>query len=187
MKLKIQNSLLQHVIRRRNSYLAIACCSLLLNILLGIGIIFLVGREKIILVPPNITATFWVKNNHVSAEYLAEMSHFFAFLRFNNTPATMENQREILLRYVSPEYYETLKIELINEANHMTKERISTIFFPIDIKTDVKHLEVLVTGDLLTTVGTNQLPARRSTYKISYKYNNYRLLIKKLSEVNSHG
>jgi len=183
MKLKIQNSLLQHVIRRRNGYLAMACCSLLLNILLGIGVISLVGREKVILVPPTVSTTFWVKNNQVSAEYLAEMSHFFAFLRFNNTPVTMENQREILLRYVSPEYYESLKIELISEANRIVKDRISTAFYPIDIKIDAKHLEALVIGDLRTTIGTNELPAKRCTYKISYKYNNYRLLIKKLVEV----
>ncbi len=183
MKLRIRNSLLQYVIKRRNSYLAIACCSLLLNVLLGIGIISMVGREKVILVPPSVSSKFWVKSDHVSSEYLAEMSHFFTLLRFNNTPATMESQREVLLRYISPEYYEKLKIELINEATSMTKERVSTVFYPVDIKTDVKHLEVLVTGDLLTTVGTNQLPVKRSTYKISYKYNNYRLLIKKLIEV----
>ena len=186
MKLRIQSSLLQYVIKRRNSYLVIACCSLFLNILLGIGVVSMVGREKIILVPPGMATTFWVKNNQVSVDYLSEMSLFFALLRFNNTPATVENQREVLLRYVSPEYYEALKVELINEANHMTKERISTVLYPVDIKVDAKHLEALVIGDLFTTVGTNQLPVKRSTYKISYKYNNYRLLIKKLLEIKPH-
>jgi conjugal transfer pilus assembly protein TraE len=183
MKIQIQKSLLQYVIRHRNSYLAIACGSLLLNILLGIGMISMVGHEKIVLVPPQISQTFWVGHNYVSSEYLSEMSHFFATIRFNILPATVENLREILLRYVSPEYYESLKIELINEAERMTKEHISTAFYPVDIKTDVKHLEALVTGDLITTIGTNQLPVKRVIYRISYSHNNYRLLVKKLTEV----
>ena len=186
MKIQIQKSLLQYVIKRRNGYLAIACCSLLLNILLGIGMISMIGHEKIILVPPKIAQSFWISNTNVSAEYLLEMSHFFTTLRFNVTPITAENQREILLRYVSPEYYESLKIDLVNEADRMGKEHISTIFYPVEIKTNIKHLEALVTGDLITTVGNNQLPIKRVIYKISYGNNNYRLLVKKLTEVKPH-
>lgn len=183
MKIQIQKSLLQYVIRHRNGYLAIACGSLLLNILLSIGMISMIGHEKIILVPPKIAQTFWVGHNDISPEYLSEMSHFFVALRFNIAPSTIENQQEILLRYVSPEYYESLKVELINEAGRMTREHITTTFYPVDVKVDTRHLEALVTGDLLTTVGANQLPVRRVIYKISYSHNNYRLLVKKLIEV----
>ena len=185
MKLQIQKSLLQYVIRHRNGYLAIACGSLLLNILLSIGMISMIGHEKIILVPPKISQTFWVGHNDISPEYLSEMSHFFTTLRFNITPSTIESQRETLLRYVSPEYYESLKVELINEAGHMTRDHINTIFYPVDIKVDTKNLDALVTGDLLTTVGANPLPVRRVTYLVSYSHNNYRLLVKKLVEVKN--
>lgn len=183
MKLKIQNSLLQYVIRHRNGYLVIACGSLLLNILLGIGIISMIGKEKIILIPPGISQTFWIGHNDISPEYLTEMSHFFTVLRFNITPGNTDNQRETLLRYVSPEYYESLKTELINEAESMTRDHISTIFYPVDVKVNTKHTEALVTGDLITIVGTNQLPAKRVIYRITYSHNNYRLLVKKLVEV----
>ena len=183
MKLKVHNSLLQHAINRRNGYLVIACVSLVLNILLGIGIISMVGREKVILVPPKISETFWVKSNSVSAEYLSEMSTFISLLRFNLNPGSSESQRDTLLRYMSPEYYESLKVELINEATSMAKDHVTTAFYPVDIKTDVKRLQTLVTGDLLTTVGTNQLPIRRVVYKISFSQNNYRLLVKNLIEV----
>jgi conjugal transfer pilus assembly protein TraE len=186
MRMEIQKSLLQHVIGRRNGYLAIACGSLLLNMLLSVGVILMVGREKIVLVPPKIEQTFWVGHNSVSQEYLSEMSHFFATLRFNIKPNAIGGQREVLLRYVSPEYYESLKVELVNEVARMTKEHITTAFFPVEIKTDVKHLEALITGDLITTIGANQLPVRRVTYKISYGNNNYRLLVKKLIEVKLH-
>lgn len=186
MKIQIQKSLLQYAISRRNGYLAIACGSLFLNILLGIGMLSMMGHERVVLVPPRISQTFWVEHNNISSEYLSEMSYFFAVLRFSITPSTVENQRETLLRYVSPEYYETLKIELINEAEKMTKEHISTVFYPADIKVDTKHLEALITGDLITTIGTNQLPVKRAIYKIGYSHNNYRLLVKKLIEVKAN-
>lgn len=186
MKIQIQKSLLQQMIGHRNGYLVLACGSLLLNILLGVGMVMTAGHEKIILVPPQIEQTFWVRHNAVSPEYLSEMSNFFVVLRFNLTPTTIENQRNILLRYVSPEYFDTLKIELINEAERMTKEHITTAFYPVDVKVDAGHLETLITGDLITTIGVNQLPARRVIYKISYTHNNYRLLVKKLIEVSPH-
>ena len=183
MKLKVQTSFLQHVIRRRNGYLALASGSLLLNVLLGIALISMIGREKIILLPPRISQTFWVEHGDVSPEYLAEMGQFFTTLRFNVAANNAEMQRDMLLHYVSPEYYTALKIELINEAAQMAKNRVSSVFYPVDIKTDIKRLEVLVTGDLLTTIGNNQLPVKRITYKVSYSHNNYRLLVKKLTEV----
>lgn len=182
MRLKIQKSLLQYAIRRRNGYLAIACGSIFLNVLLGIALISMVGREKIIIVPPNITQTFWVKSSVVAPEYLAEMSHFFTTLRFNITPSIAENQRAVLLRYVSPEYYEALKIQLIHEAQQMTQDHISSAFYPVDIKVNAKRLEVLVIGDLIATIGSNQMPAKRVTYKIIYKHNNHRLLVKQFEE-----
>lgn len=183
MKLRAQKSLLQHAIRQRNGYLAIVCGSLLLNLVLGLGLISTIGREKIVIVPPKVTQSFWVNSSLVSSEYLAEMSHFFVMLRFNVAPATAKEQQEMLLRYVGPEYYESLKIQLLNEAESMMKDRISNAFYPVDIKIDARSLEALVIGDLVSTVGTNKTPTKRVTYKISYKYNNHRLLVKQFTEV----
>lgn len=186
MKRIVQKSLLQYVIRHRNGYLAVACGSLFLNILLSFGVITMAGHEKIIIVPPKISQSFWVTESEVSPEYLVEMSHFFASLRFNITPSNAENQREMLLRYVSPEYYEGLKVELITESERIAKEHISTVFYPVDTKVDTRHLTTLIIGDLLSTVGTNTLPSQRVTYKITYKYNEGRLLVKSFEEVKSH-
>lgn len=183
MKIQIQKSLLQYVIKRRNAYLAIACGSLLLNILLGMGMFSMIGRERVIIVPPKISQSFWISKSKVSPEYLSEMSHFFATLRFNITPSIVESQRDILLRYVAPEYYELLKMQLIKEGQEMAKNHITTAFYPVDIKVNAKHLEVLIIGDLVSTIGSNQLPAKRITYKIIYGYNNHRLLVKQFIEV----
>jgi type IV conjugative transfer system protein TraE len=184
MKRILQKSLLQNVVRNRNGYLAISCGSLVINILLSIGLLFTIGKEKIVFVPPKIPQTFWVSHSDVSTEYLSEMSYFFSSLRFNITPVNADNQRETLLRYVCPEYFESLKIQLINEAEKISKEHINLAFYPIDIKVNHNKLEARVTGDLVSTVGIHQLPSQRVSYKIIYNYNSGRLLVKSFMEDN---
>jgi conjugal transfer pilus assembly protein TraE len=186
MKRLVQKSLLQYVIRHRNGYLTLACGSLLLNILLSLGMISLVGHERVIIVPPSISKTFWVDYNTVSPEYLYEMSLFFVGLRFDMTPSNAENQREVMLRYVSPEYYDSLKTQLINEAKQMSQEHISTAFYPNDVRVDAKHLTTLVIGDLASTVGTNSLPNQHVIYKITYGYHAGRLLVRSFDEVQKN-
>lgn len=186
MKRLVQKSLLQYVVRHRNGYLALATGLLFLNILLVIVIISLLGNEKIILVPPKLNQSFWVNNSEVSPEYLAEMSYFFSNLRFNSTPSIASNQREVILKYVDPKYYEALKATLINEEERISKSHITTAFYPVDVKVNVHNLQTLVTGDLVPTVGTNQLAAVRITYRLSFDYHSGRLLVKSFEEVKNH-
>lgn len=183
MKKIIQLSLLQYLIQHRNGYLILACGSLLLNLILGSALIAAIGHEKVVLIPPHLEKTFWVRGNSVAPEYLSEMSLFFMQLRFNLTADNVDMQRDILLRYIDPRYYETLKMELINEETHIRKEHITTAFFPVEVKVDAKNLKAMVTGDLVSTVGTNQLPGKRLNYQISYNYGGAKLLVKSFAEV----
>lgn len=186
MQKNIQISLLQYLIRHRNGYLTLACGSLVLNLVLGIALISAIGYEKVVIVPPHIEKTFWVRGGSVAPEYLSEMSLFFMNLRFNLTADNISSQRDVLLRYIDPQYYETLKMELVNEEEHMKKEHITTAFLPVEVKVDAKHLIAIVTGDLLSTVGTNSLPSKRLSYQINYRYGNAKLLVKSFVEVKIH-
>lgn len=185
MKRMIQKSLLQYVIRHRNGYLIVALGSLILNLLLSITLMLMIGHERIILVPPSIDKTFWVSASHVSPEYLSEMSLFFSNLRFNITPTNATTQRELLLRYVQPNKYEELKTELLSEADYLVKEHISTAFFPVNVIVDSKKLVGRVTGDLQSTIGDSQLPAKRVTYQIAFNYNAGRLFVISFDEVKN--
>lgn len=186
MRKIVQSSLLQYLIRHRNGYLALACGTMILNLILGLALIAAIGHEKIVLVPPHLEKTFWVRGNSVAPEYLSEMSLFFMQLRFNLTAENAGVQRDILLRYIDPLSYEMLKMELINEETHLKKGHITTAFFPVEIKVDVKNLQAMVTGDLVSTVGTNQLPSKRLHYQISYNYGGAKLLVKSFAEVKLH-
>src|SRR5271156_6320857 len=104
MRRLLQNSHLQYVIQHRNGYLTLACGSLVLNLLFGLTILFMIGHERIVIVPPSIQKSFWVGANQVSPEYLSEMALFFTNLRFNVTPNNSIMQRDQLLRYIHPKF-----------------------------------------------------------------------------------
>lgn len=186
MKYLLQHARLQHLIQNRNGYLMLASVSLLLNLILSIGILLVSNHERIVIVPPGINKSFWVDEAHVSPEYLSEMSLFFANLRFNVTPSNIAMQRDLLLRYVHPAFYEILKTELLSEADHINKEHIVTAFYPVNVVVDHKNLMSRVTGDLQSFVGDMQLPLKRFTYQMNFSYNNGRLLMKSFEEVKSH-
>jgi len=74
----------------------------------------------------------------------------------------------------------------VTEEEHLKKGHITMVFFPIAVKVDDAHWTAIVTGDLVSTVGTNQLPAKRLSYQINYSSSNAKLLIKSLVEVKTH-
>lgn len=186
MKYTIQRSLIEYLIKHRNAFLGFAFLSMALNILLVITNIALVGHERIIVVPPDIKKTFWVGYEHVSPEYLSEMSEFFVFLRFNETPSSAQAQRDKLLEYVDPSNYEDLKMQMIEEDNHIVKEHISTAFYPVDVEVDAKKLTTIIQGDLVSSVGTTMLAPQRVTYQLEFSYHEGRLFVKAFNEVKQN-
>lgn len=183
MRFSIAQSRLEKLFAQRNGYMMLAAGSIVICLMQTLLIFFLVGREKIILVPPSIEKSFWVSAQHVSPEYLSEMTNYFANLRFNMTSASASMQRENLLRYIDPAYYNVLKAELIKEEDQIIKEHISIAFFPVDIKTDVKNFRALIDGDIKSYIGDTALPTKRVRYLVTYRYNAGRLLVKSFEEV----
>jgi conjugal transfer pilus assembly protein TraE len=111
------------------------------------------------------------------------MTTYFATLRLNMTPASSNMQRESLLKYTDPNYYNDFKSQLVQEADRINDQHMSIAFFMVNKKADEKHLKVLIEGDLKIYVGEVSLPSKRVSYLIAYRYNSGRLLIKSFEEV----
>lgn len=184
MKFSIAKSQLEKMLAQRNGYMILAFGLILVCLIQGILMFVLIGREKIILVPPNIDKSFWVSSQHVSRDYLSEMTRFFAMLRLNITPESASIQRETLLRYTDPNFYGQLNSQLVQEADRMTDQHISMAFFPTtDIKTNEKNLKAVIEGDLKSYVGDVAVPAKHVRYLLSYSYHSGRLFLKSFEEV----
>lgn len=183
MKWSLYESRLQHVIRYRNGYLMLATGSIMLN-LLFIGYLFtLVGHERIVLIPPQVSKSFWVDGQHVSSDYLSEMGLFFTHLRLNTTQENIGLQQDMLLRYVHPSLYTKIKAQLIQEAERVKTSHLTLLFHPVNIQVDSKKWLVRVTGDLQATIGQDMQPSQRVIYQIVFTYDAGRLLVKSFEEI----
>ena len=185
MKLSIERSEIEKIYSQRNGYLMLAAGGILLCILQIVMIFTLIGREKIVLVPPSIEKRFWVAADNASVEYLSEMTSFFASLRLNMTPDNAAFQRESLLRYIDPAFYNTVKTELIKEEEKIKEQHISMAFYPVTIKVNDKKLNAVIEGDLKSFVGDVAMPSKRLSYRINYRFDHGRLLVKSFEEVKN--
>ncbi|CAN5421498.1 TraE/TraK family type IV conjugative transfer system protein [soil metagenome] len=186
MKSLIHQSRLRKLLRQRNGYLVLAMSLVFLSVLL-VGLCFyLAGRERTVITPAVVERSFWVSNSEVSSEYLSEMSSFFAYLGLNLTPENADSQRHIFLRYTDPKYYGVLNNHLIAQRDRIKEQHIATAFYPINVKVNTKGLTALITGDLISSVGTVQLSPQRVVYEITYRYNDGRLWVSKFEEVKPH-
>ena len=77
--------------------------SLLLNVILAVGLTALDKEDRVVVLPAEITKSFWLDADSVSPEYLEQMGLFALQLALNNSPETFEHNQRKLLQYVSPE------------------------------------------------------------------------------------
>lgn len=186
MKNILRQSRIQYLVNNRNGYLTLAALSIVTNILIIFYLFYSKGYERTVVIPPSISKSFWVSANQVSPEYLSEMAIFFVNLRFSMTPANATMQRDIILHYVEPNSYESIKATLVFEAEHMNKEHITTSFYPVDVKVNSTKLIARVVGDLHSTVGESPISPQRVVYQINFGYHAGRLLVKSFEEVKEN-
>jgi conjugal transfer pilus assembly protein TraE len=186
LKSLLQQSRLNHLIKQRNGYLVLAAGLLLICLFLTLLCFSLSHRERIVLVPPNISHSFWVTSSQASPEYLSEMTTFFAYLRLNVTPVSSDSQRELLLRYVDPRHFGALNTALIAERDRMAAEHLSTAFYPVTVRVNAKALSAIIVGDLIATVGKEQLSSKRIAYQLQYRYDQGRLFVSQFQEMKTH-
>lgn len=181
----LKKSRIQHLIDRRNGYLLLASGSILLNMLLGFGIVNMVGYQKVILVPPVIEKSSWVTSSHVSSEYLSGMSLFLANLLLNVTPSNAGIQHNLFLRYVDSAWYGKFKTELITQEERLQKEHMAMSFQLANIQVDPDKFVAHITGDVQYTIGDMSMPTKHLTYSLAFTYNLGQLRVKSFEEVNS--
>lgn len=187
MKNILHKSRIQHLIEKRNGYLLLAGGSILLNIILGFGIVNAVKYQKVILVPPVIEKPTWVTSYNVSPEYLSGMSLFLANLLLNVTPSNVLIQHQLFLRYVDSALYEKIKTELLTQGDRLQKEHM-TISFQLSKlpQVDAAKFVARVTGDVQYMIGDTAMPAKSTTYLITYTYKHGQLMVKSFEEVTAN-
>src|SRR5690242_10433642 len=101
------------ILIERNRLLIALSITVGLSLLLGFSVFCLVGKERVVIVPPIVNRDFWVATDTVSDSYLEQMAEFFAGLLLNVTPNSFATRSEHLLQHVAPNAYPVLKTQLV--------------------------------------------------------------------------
>jgi len=175
MKLQLKQGRLRDLLYQRNLLVSAAVGSALLNLILATSLIF--KQETVIIMPPEITQSFWIEKGRASSEYLEEMAQYFAYLILDVNPTSAAYQREILLKYALPESYGSLKRQLIEDEEKLVKENASTSFKPVEIKVSPSGYTVALSGDLISYVGDKKVSENRTNFIMKLSFKSGRLYI----------
>jgi len=172
----------QRLTERNRLFIGFAVASLL-AFLLGFSVFCLVGKERIVIVPPIVNRDFWVGTDTVSDSYLEQMSEFFAGLLLNVNPNSFKTRAEHLLQHVAPNAYPTLKTQLVERQLELERRAMSTAFYPASFKVDRHKLLVELKGELKILVGNAPVESQTKTYHIQFSQHHGRLYIQQFMEV----
>jgi len=180
-----QNSLdtINRRVRERNRLFIGFAVASLLALLLGFSVFCLVGRERVVIVPPIVNRDFWVETDTVSDSYLEQMSEFFAGLLLNVNPNSFKTRAEHLLQHVAPNAYPMLKTQLVERQLELERRAMSTAFYPLSFKIDKSKLLVELKGELKILVGNSAVESQTKTYHIQFSQHQGRLYIQQFREV----
>lgn len=169
--------------QQRNLMTGLALVLLGLNALQVIHPLF--RADRVVLVPFDLKREVWVERNRISASYLEEMALMFAGLILENSPGSAPYKRDIVLRHTDPRTYSTLKGQLLEEADRLKRDHVTTSFQATDVRVKPESLHVELTGDLTRFVGEKRISQSRDTYAFSFDYRYGHLLIQTFQLIRS--
>lgn len=164
--------------------LALLLGSMLTNLILAAFALRMSSRERIVLVPPTVHKTFWVEDEHVSAEYLEQMGYFLMQLTLNVTPLSIDHQSKVLLQYAAPAAYGELRTALSAAAERLKRDGAATVFSPRDLIVDERSLKVGIRGQLTTFISDRRVSEVDKGYAIAFQYTAGRIFLKSFRETN---
>jgi len=178
MKRSFSSQKLTDFISQRNGLLVLSCLLALSNIVLVGGLVF--SSEKIILLPPEVRQSFWVKGSTVSKEYLEDMGWGLSKLLLDLTPSTYPYNHEKLLTFTAPEAYGSLKSKLFKEGEQYKDLKLSTHFYPSEIIANPQTLRVEVKGTLHSFVAGKLVRTTEETVNLQLTHRGGGLLLESI-------
>lgn len=138
--------------------------------------------ERTIVTPPVIERAFWVEDAAASPAYLEQMAVFLAQLALSYSPANVEHQGEVFLRYADPAAYGVLRTRWLEDTERVKRNRVASVFHPLEVRTRGRRVAVL--GELRTLVGSKQTDQRRAAFRIDFALRSGRLFVTEFLEVD---
>jgi conjugal transfer pilus assembly protein TraE len=157
------------------------------NLVLAVALTLADRTHREVLIPPEVTKTFWVESNKASGTYLEQMGLFILRTAFDVTPVSAEYQMRQLLKYVAPASYGSMEAHLMEQAKRIAQNNVSTFFSPTGISVDEKAQRVRFNGVLKTILGDRTVSETPKLYEIAFAMSNGRLYLTEIGELDEQG
>lgn len=166
-------------------FLAVLACSLLTNMLQAAGFVMMDKSVRTMLVPPEITKSFWVDGKNISPEYLEQMGQHIVMQYASVTPASIESQNQYILKHVHPSVFGELEVRFKAGAQKIKAESLSRFFFPKEVRIAPNAHSVAFIGAVESWIGDKKLPTpEMKAYLVSFEYRDGKVSIKELREAD---
>lgn len=166
MDLRLNIARMGNLSRQRNVLAGLLVCVLALNILQVIE--RMTVSEKVILLPPDIRKDVWVDKKRVSDSFVEEWTVYMSSLLLNVSSDTIDYQRDLTLRNVSPESYSRIRAQFDGDRERLSKNRSATTFLPVQVEVDGQNLKARITGVLSTYVGKEKISEHKETFLLAF-------------------
>lgn len=160
----------------------ISLFSLVSNLLLVIWLFNVDTREKTIITPPVLKQSFWVHGEHLAPEYLTEMADWFTGLATTYNAQNARSRTDLLLRYVHPSKHGALASRMEKRLQDIERYREGSVLYVREILVNKQNVALL--GEQRRHVGGRQLENRDVAYRVEFRYENGRLSVWDLLEVD---
>ncbi|MGI2049665.1 type IV conjugative transfer system protein TraE [Shewanella oncorhynchi] len=134
-------------------------------------------------VPPTISAAFTVSDTSIDEPYLQQMAEYFAFLKLNVTPASVDHQYKQLATYIDEADWHQMQPLLVEDAAMIKKQNISSHFTINETQIALDDRLVKITGTLNKYVGKRALEPETISYIIAMNYDHGQLSLKAIKKV----
>jgi conjugal transfer pilus assembly protein TraE len=169
--------------KEKKRYFLLIAGLVLILLIETLFLVFNQKQERTIVVPMQLSQSFWVDEQSVSASYITEMARFIAGSVLTVTPESIKAQETALLRFTHPSHRGQLQQHWQQWLTRIEAEKVSHVFIPHAIEVQPKSLTALVTGELLTFIGEDKLAQIETTYQLTFVYENGRLWLSQMDSI----
>jgi conjugal transfer pilus assembly protein TraE len=124
-------------------------------------------RESFTVLPSNIEKPFKLQGGKYSANYIEQVSTWLTMLSFNYTSDTFQYQANTVLKYVSPEKKQELKLQFSKDAKYLERQKIVSTFFIHGV--EIQGNKAYISGLLRTELGKKEKKEREILWLVELK------------------
>lgn len=133
-------------------------------------------KDRVIIVPPQVTKEFWLEKDKASPEYVEQMAVFFAELGGNLSPSNAEFNAHTISEYLTPSTYAEVKADLASHALYLKKNNVSQSFYPSS--SNINGNQATIVGKLVRFIGPTKISDEGVQFRMLFETRNYRISLK---------